>query len=260
MCKCLNISRSSYYSYKDNQVKENELNDMVAKIFYENQRVYGTRKIKAVLLREGIRTSRRRIARTMRQNGLVSAYTKKTYKPTKSTVNPTSTQNLVNREFDEREKREVIVSDLTYVRVNHKWNYICVLLDLHNREFIGYSCGEHKDALLVMKAFESVKGSLRDIQVFHSDRGSEFDNYLIDELIENNYIMRSLSKRGCPYDNAVAEAHFKIIKTEFVQRRNFASLDELRLEFAAYVHWFNNIRLHSSLGYKSPKEFCSSLL
>lgn len=260
MCKCLNISRSSYYAHKETQVKVDELNDMVVKIFHENQSVYGARKIRAVLLREGICTSRRRIASIMRQNGLISVYTKKPYKPTKSIVNTASTQNLINREFDEREKREVIVSDLTYVRVNHKWNYICVLLDLHNRELIGYSCGEHKDALLVMKAFENVKGSLRDIQFFHSDRGSEFDNYLIDELIKNNHIIRSLSKKGCPYDNAVAEAHFKIIKTEFVQRRSFGSLDELRLEFAAYVHWFNNIRLHSSLGYKSPKEFSASLL
>ena len=96
---------------------------------------------------------------------------------------------------------------------------------------------------------------LKRIQMFHTDRGSEFDNTLIDELLESFQISRSLSMKGCPYDNAVAESTFKMIKAEFVSCRRFDTLDQLQLELADYVHWFNNIRLHGMLGYLSPAEF-----
>lgn len=77
-----------------------------------------------------------------------------------------------------------MVSDLTYVRVGLKWNYVCVLVDLFNREIIGYSVGEHKTAQLVKQAFQSVKGSLEDIHLFHTDRGNEFKNSAIEEILE----------------------------------------------------------------------------
>jgi transposase InsO family protein len=78
---------------------------------------------------------------------------------------------------------------------------------------------------------------------------------LIDEVLDTFHIRRSLSLKGCPYDNAVAEATFKLFKTEFVQGRNFENLDRLKIELADYVNWYNDFRIHSSLGYLSPKEF-----
>ena len=117
----------------------------------------------------------------------------------------------------------VVVSDLTYVRVGMSWNYICVHVDLFNREIIGYSAGRNKDAVLVSKAFSKVKVNLNHIKIFHTDRGNEFKNKLIDETLESFQIQRSLSMKGCPYDNAVAVATYKIIKTEFVRGRCFSS-------------------------------------
>ena len=148
-----------------------------------------------------------------------------------------------------------MVSDLTYVRVGQKWQYVCILLDLHNREIIGYSSGTHKDALLVRAAFAKVKVNLVQIQMFHTDRGSEFDNALIDDILDTFGIARSLSLKGSPLDNAVAEATFKLIKTEFIYRRFFVSDEQLATELADYVHWFNHIRIHGSLGYLSPIDF-----
>ena len=107
-----------------------------------------------------------------------------------------------------------MVSDLTYVKVENKWHYICDFVDLFNREIIGLT-PPNKDAKLVARAFASIKGNHRDIQLFHTDRGNEFKNKLIDETLNVFEICRSLSMKGCPYDNAVAEAIFKIIKTEF---------------------------------------------
>ncbi|SES42404.1 Integrase core domain-containing protein [Psychrobacillus sp. OK032] len=106
----------------------------------------------------------------------------------------------------------VLVSDLTYVKVGNRWNYICFLIDLYNREIVGYSIGEKKDAALVQRAFASVKYPLGQVKVFHTNRGSEFKNVGIDELLSKYKIKRSLSQKGDPYDNAVAEATFKILK------------------------------------------------
>lgn len=149
---------------------------------------------------------------------------------------------------------------MTYVRVGNDWNYICILLDLYNREIVGYSCGKHKDAKLVYEAFATVKTNLNKFSIFHTDRGSEFKNDLLDDLLKEFNIKRSLSAKGCPYDNAVAEAQFKIIKTEFVRFRKFETLEHLRTELMAYVYWFNNKRIHGTLGYKSPIEFKQALL
>ncbi|MFX3624315.1 MAG: transposase, partial [Ectobacillus sp.] len=108
---------------------------------------------------------------------------------------------------------------------------------------------------LVYQALSTIKADLRDIQMFHTDRGNEFKNKLIDDALEAFGIKRSLSMKGCPYDNAVAEATFKIMKTEFVKGAYFESLEQLQVALDDYVHWFNHIRIHSTLDYLSPVEY-----
>jgi transposase InsO family protein len=110
----------------------------------------------------------------MKQEGLVSRYTTAQYKPTTDSCNESKIENVLDRKFNKQKYRNVVVSDLTYVRVGLKWNYVCVLVDLFNREIIGYSAGEHKTAELVKQAFQSVNGNLSEIQLFHTDRGNEF--------------------------------------------------------------------------------------
>ena len=113
--------------------------------------------------------------------------------------------DLVNRKFAGRKRYEVVVNDLTYVRVGNQWHYICILLDLYNQEIIGYSCSKYKNAQLVYDAIATIKTNLKNLQIFHTDRGGKFKNYKIDELLQLFQIKRSLSSKGCPYDNAVAE-------------------------------------------------------
>ncbi len=132
---------------------------------------------------------------------------------------------------------------------------ICILLDLHNREIIGYSAGAHKDAQLVFDAFATVEAPFDQIQIFYTDRGNEFNNMLIDEDMDVFNIRRSLSLKGCPYDNSVAEATFHLIKAEFVHRHHFRNLEELKMHLADYVNWFNNIRIHSTLGCLCPADY-----
>lgn len=255
MCKVLQVSRSTYYYEAKQKTDESELTVAIMDIFKSSRNNYSTRKIKQELTKRDMIVSRRRIGRIMKQEGLVSTYTTAQFHPQKDTCNESTTVNVVNRKFDEQPYRNVVVSDLTYVRVGMNWNYICVLVDLFNREIIGYSAGPHKTADLVKQAFMTVKGSLENINIFHTDRGNEFKNQLIEETLETFDITRSLSHKGCPYDNAVAEATFKIIKTEFVKNQTFMNLDALKLQLADYVNWFNNHRIHSSLGYLTPTEY-----
>ena len=125
-------------------------------------------------------------------------------------------------------------------------------MDLWNREIVGYVAGKNKTSELVYKAFSKIPYDLNKINIFHTDRGNEFKNKMIDELIETFQIKRSLSKKGCPYDNAVAKATYKIIKTEFAYNRRFENFEELERELFDYVNWYNNIRIHGSLDYQSP--------
>ncbi|CAM3739517.1 Integrase catalytic domain-containing protein [Erysipelothrix urinaevulpis] len=257
MCKILEISRSGYYKYRDKDFsrKKDIHTDLVIKIFHESNRIYGTRKIKNACEDQGITLSRRRIGRIMTEEGLVSRYTVVQFKPQRQNVNREQIMNIVNQEFNGRKQKEVIVSDLTYVRVGSTWYYICVIVDLFNREVICYSAGTRKTAQLVKEAFATVKGNLSNVQCFHSDRGMEFKNSLIEDLIDTFGISRSLSEAGVPYDNAVAEATFKSIKTEFVYPNRFETLQQLKQELSVYVWWFNNKRYHQTLNYLTPVQY-----
>ena len=255
MCKVLSIPRSTYYYESKQKPDENSLASEIREIFRQSRNNYGARKIKVELEKKDLIVSRRRIGRIMKQEGLVSSYTIAQFKPHVEKCNESKIANVVKREFSNRPQYNVVVSDLTYVRVGMSWHYICVLVDLFNREIIGYSAGKNKDAALVSKAFSRVNVSLEKIQVFHTDRGNEFKNKTLDETLKTFHIRRSLSMKGCPYDNAVAEATFKIIKTEFVKGQTYETLEQLQYELSDYVNWFNNHRIHSSLGYLTPKEY-----
>ena len=256
MCECLDIARSTYYyEAKSSPSDDESLTEEIQEIFRANRRTYGTRRIKKELSKKGKVVSRRKNSRIMKKLGLQSCYTVAHYRVHQPKSNESDLGNTLNREFKTANPHGAIVSDLTYVRVGKKWNYLCVLLDLYNREIIGYSCGEHKTAELVLQAFHTVKAPLSSIQLFHTDRGSEFDNQLISKLLDTFNIVRSLSAKGCPYDNAVAEATFKSIKTEFVYQETFETIAELQIKWFDYVHWYNHIRLHSTLDYMAPVEY-----
>ena len=162
MCKLLNISRSSLYYAKNKPAKkynaeEEKLTQHIKEIFKNSRNNYGSRKIKVELKKKGIIASKRRIRRIMKENGLVSTYTVKQYKVHKQTCNNDKIDNKLKRNFNQEERMKVIVSDLTYVNVAGKWNYMCLMLDLYNREIVGYAAGKHKDADLVRKAITTIK-------------------------------------------------------------------------------------------------------
>ena len=216
---------------------------------------YGARKIKAALERRGVTASRRRIVNIMKRRGMTSAYARRTFKPHRTRVNEARLANILDREFDGYEPRTHLASDLTYVRVGGKWAYVCLLIDLANRSIAGHSADTGRTADLVMAAFATLGFPLTEVEVFHTDRGSGFDNAKIDGLLDVFDIGRSPSGKGNPYDNAVVESTNRLLKKELIYRNHYTSLEQLRSDLNDYVWWSDNQRLHSTLGYRSPKEF-----
>jgi transposase InsO family protein len=261
MCQFLSVTRSLVYYKPTPRKADTAAENAVIDEFKKNWQVYGTIKLKKALARRDkpIVLSRRKIGKIMNKHGLVSKYVKRRKKGRKKDINEDNAPNIVSRDFDtdSRKPLEVIVSDLTYVKVDETWHYVCLLIDLSNREIIGSACGRKKDGELVKKAFYSVRRDLRDIEIFHSDRGGEFKNAIIDGIMKAFKIRRSLSAKGTPVDNAVSESMYNILKTEMVFGETFKTLDELELRMFEFVNWYNNKRLHSTLGYVPPREYAA---
>lgn len=212
-----------------------------------------------ILRKNGVSIGKERLGRIMKEESLVSKYVlRRKSKSTKDAVNNDAIDNKINRKFNNKKPLEVVVSDLTYVDVNKKWHYICLLIELSHREIIGYSAGKNKDAELIKDAWLTVKKDIRKICIFHTDRGSEFKNQEIDKILEVGNIERSLSEPGKPIDNAVCESMYDIVKTEFIFGESFEDLEDLQKKLALWVWWYNNERIHSSLGYKTPLESSQS--
>lgn len=252
MCRLLGIPRSSYYYKAVTPVSESELEKAVKDAFLTHKRRFGARKIKKKLEQDGIKVSRRRVRRIMKRLNLVSLYQEAAFKPYSKGKNEAPIPNHLDRQFHTQQPLEALVTDLTYVRVKSRWAYVCFIIDLYNREIIGLSVGWHKTADLVKQAIQSIPYALTKVHLFHSDRGKEFDNQLIDDVLGAFEITRSLSQAGCPYDNAVAESTYRAFKIECINQETFHSLEELTIKTRDYVHWWNYHRIHSSLNYQTP--------
>ena len=216
---------------------------------------HGARKIKAALERKG----RHRVQETHRQHhartGHAGAYARGRSEPHGTRADEAGLANLLDRGFEGYAPHTHPADDLTYVRVGGDWAYVCPLAGLADRGIVGHSAGRTRDASLVLGAFATLDFPPADVRVFHTDRGGEFDNTRIDEPPDVFGIKRSLSRKGNPYDNAVVESTNRLLKKELVYRNSYATIEQLRHDLNDYVWWSDNQRLHSTLGYRSPKEF-----
>ena len=257
-CRPLGVARSTYRSMRSRPGRPaapDPAAPAVVAAHAASKGRYGSRKIKASPGRSGAAVGRHRACRIMRENGLASAYGRKRFRVHPGAVNGADVPNVVARGFGGRAPRTHICSDLTYVRAGASWNCACLPVDPCNREIVGHSAGPGKDARLVKSAFATPSFPISDIEVFHTNRGSEFDNAEIDLMLGAFGIERPLSAKGCPYDNAVDESTDGILKAELVRRETFGTTRELRAKLSDYVHWYNNFRIHSTPGYMSPVEF-----
>lgn len=255
---------SVYYYHKQgktNSYAENNknLDKVILKKYNESKGRYGSPKIQKELEKDGIKVSRKRVARRMKILGIRSVIVRK-YNPgpAKSKVDDTNKPNLLNQEFKAKKLREKLVSDITYIHTKELgWTYLAIVMDLYSLSVIGYSYETSMDANLVVQAIENArkKGRFRKNAIFHSDLGSQYTSNKVEEYLKELNLRHSYSKKGYLYDNASMESFNAILKKEEVNLKEYETFEEARLAIFEFIEgWYNRKRIHSSIGYKVPCE------
>jgi len=264
MCKCMKVSKNAYYHWVkikcviSSESTKVKLMKRIRVIFEESRQIYGSSRIQKKLEREGLRYCRSYIGLLMKNMGLKSVLRKKYVVTTDSKHTFPVANNELNRDFSSLKLGEKWVSDITYIRVNERWNYLTTIIDLADKKVVGWSLSEDMTTEnTVMKAWLSARKNRTIIEgfIFHSDRGVQYASNKMAMLFSfNRKITPSMSRKGNCWDNAVAESFFKTIKHEWLHCFKFDSYQQLYSSIEDYMNWYNTERLHSSLEYLTPLE------
>lgn len=263
MCRVLGVSRSAYYTWcnrkPSDRAKENErLAAKITEVHKDSRGTYGSPRVHAELVAQGFDVGRHRIARIMREEGIVGRRKPKFRRTTDSNHKLPVAANILDRNFVADEPDRAWVADITYIWTRQGWLYLAVILDLFSRRVVGWSMAEHMRTELVLDALSAALGSRLPSAaglVFHSDRGSQYASGDYQKALDANGITCSMSRRGNCWDNAVAESFFSTLKTELVHNVIFLTRDSARDAIAEWIEiFYNGKRRHSSLGYATPLE------
>lgn len=193
--------------------------------------------------------------RVMHQQG-IKAQIKSKYKPqtTKADPNEQAFPNLLNQNFDVTGFNSVWLADITYVRIGGKWSYLAAILDLARRKLVGWALGTRPTAELAAKALTMAVLREKPAKglIHHSDRGSQYTAKKYKNLLKENGIIGSMSRKGTPYDNAPMESFFHLFKVEHVKKRSFATIKQAASSFKNWFDYYNTKRRHSALDGISP--------
>lgn len=264
MCKCLGIHHSIYYYHCNHQtnsykIANQKLDVEIKKIYDESKGRYGSPKITKVLESKGINVSQKRVSRRMKFLGLRSIIIKKFNHAGKSnTDNTKEYPNLLEQDFFAEKPSKKWVGDITYIYTRETgWTYLAIVMDLFDLKVVGWTYGKNMTDDLVIEAFKkaNVNRSLDKDGIFHSDRGSQYTSNDFELLLEKLEIKHSYSKKGYPYDNASMESFNAILKKEEVNVNNYETFKEAKLAIFEFIEgWYNNQRIHSTIGYITPNE------
>lgn len=264
MAKVLKISASGYYSWLNRTVsRRNQENAAIISQIQEIQRKnrfrLGSPRITAQLQGLGIQISKNRVARLIK-NAKLGALTSKRHRYPKESDREAAAANLLDRKFTVEKPNLVWVSDITYLPTASGWAYLCTIIDLFNREVIGWSVKKHMETSLIKEAFSKAWKTQKPKQpiLLHSDQGSQYTSLELKEYLAKTSpnIIRSMSRKGNCWDNAVAESFFKTLKQELYELSDKVNFKDLDLLLFQYIDgYYNSQRIHSTLGYKTPLEF-----
>ena len=207
---------------------------------------------------EGELVSKKRVARIMRENEIVSISKKKFKATTYSKHSLPICPNLLNQNFYSKAPNQAWVGDITYIPTAEGWLYLATIIDLFSRRVVGWAASERMTTDLVEQAFLRAywKRKPSNELIFHSDRGSQYASLRYQKLLKTLNVQQSMSAKGNCYDNAVAESFFGKIKTEFINHEHFISRKEAKLGIFEYIEiFYNRERKHSTLNYLSPLQF-----
>lgn len=264
MSRVLDVSRSGYYKWLEKEgvtvKKTDELNSDIKTIFSVSKQTYGSPRITIELQKRNINYSKSTVARRMASLRIYARSPRKYVSTTDSEHDYKVADNLLDRKFSVKELNTAWVSDITYVRVKDSWMYLTTMIDLADRMVVGWSLsGDMTTKNTVCAAFKSAvvnRGIKKKSNLMlHSDRGVQYASKEFRTLIESYGCIQSMSRKGNCWDNAPAESFFKTIKVEALYKYKFLSKEHLKTVIFRYIDgWYNTIRIHSSLGGKSPLE------
>jgi transposase InsO family protein len=264
MCYALDVSKSGYYSWlcrKESKRKEYNryLLNWIVEIHAESNGVYGAERILKGLNAKGIQCDVRLVSKLMKV-AKISSKIKAGFKPstTDSKHENRISPNLLDRNFQVEKPNQAWVSDITYIFVGNTWMYLCVIIDLFNREIIGWHFDDNMETPLLIKAYSNAVNACKPSKdcIFHSDRGVQYTSSEFRSLLEKNNMRQSMSRKGDCWDNAVAESFFKTLKVEQVNHVKYQSMQEAKTDLFRYIEiFYNRKRFHSTLGFTSPVNF-----
>ena len=262
-CELAELPRSTFYAFRHHLESRRARRDrcMLVQIkeqFERSRRTYGSRRIYRALKKRHIRCGRHRVARLMRQGGMVAVQRRKYRHTTDSRHDYPVAPNLLGRDYRVMQRDRVYVADISYIPTDEGWLYLATEMDLWSHRIVGWSLSSRLSRELVMDALKMALGRRRPGPglIHHSDRGVQYACGDFQRLLKRHGMRSSMSRKGDPYDNAVAESFFKTLKAELVYERRFRTRVEGRAAVAEYIEvFYNGQRLHSTLGYLSPAEY-----
>ncbi|WP_129026138.1 IS3 family transposase [Flavobacterium sp. YO12] len=265
MCRALEISESSYRLWKKQPLSDTKkrivlLKEKITSLFIGSSNRYGCVKIAKELTNSGTKISYTQVGLYMKQMGLHPKAKRKFKITTDSKHNFYTSPNVLNQQFKVSGPSKVWVSDITYIQTNKRFLYLTIVMDLYDRKIIGWSLSSTMTAQRTsIAAWEMAVGN-RSVEkglIFHSDRGVQYAcRSFITRLDSYNCIIRSMSRKENFLDNAHAESFFNTLKRELIYRNKLLSKKEIKTAVIDYIkNWYNKIRIHSSLNYKTIEEF-----
>lgn len=269
MCRVLGVSRSGYYAWRNRPVSprkmaNDKLLEQIKEIYEKSGQTYGSPRVHAELVAQGIKCSLNRVARLMRLHRL-RANQERTFKvkTTDSNHDLPVGPNLLEQNFEARQPDQTWLTDITYIPTAEGWLYLAVVLDLYSRRIVGWAMSDSLERQLVIDALQMALLARRPAPglIHHSDRGSQYASQDYQTLLTKHQLRCSMSRAGNCYDNAPMESFFGTLKTELIHHRRYETRVEARTDIFEFIELFyNRYRRHSALAYQSPVMFEQSAL
>jgi putative transposase len=263
LCSSLGVSSSGYYVWRDRPASKREMANRkltvkIRKVWEESGQTYGSPRIYQVLRKLGLLCSQKRVARLMRDEGLCAKQVRRFRSTTKRHEGCRPAPNVLQRDFAAERPNQKWLADITYVPTLEGWLYLAAILDLFDRQVVGWAMDGRITTELTLRALHMALQQRRPTPglVHHSDQGSQYTDRRYQTVLAAYGIEASMNGVGTWYDNAPMESFFGTLKNERVHHSIYRSRDDAMTDVFYYIEgWYNRHRLHSSLSYESPQAF-----